>query len=128
MARPIYIAKLKTAGKTHEQILAEYEGPRPSDEFIQNIKKAYDSIDGLEVAVLKSGISEGYVIGGWQGKDDHLFRDFIYQAEQDEFFGTYVDDYEGFLKAWMSGEYEPMGSLTFDHKEVEILEKLEAKK
>lgn len=127
MARKLFKAKLKTAGKTPEELLKEYDGPKPSDEFIQNMIKANDSIDGLEVVLMDHWSGEDYSMVAWQEKDNDVFRDFIYQSEQDEFFGSYVDDREEFLKDWDSGDYSPMGSLTFGTYEVEILGELEGK-
>lgn len=79
---------------------------------------------GIEVVVLKSQISDGYCLVAWDKKDDMKMRDFIYQIEQDPFFGTYVNEHEEFLKDWESKEYEPCASFTFETKDVEIIEKL----
>lgn len=116
---------LKTAGKTEEELLKQYEGPKPSDKFIKDMKKAYDSLDGLEILAMKSFVSDGYIAIGWEEEDDHLIRDFIYQAEQDEYFGTYVDEREEFLNDWKNCDYDPMGSLSFSAEEVEIIEQQE---
>lgn len=122
----IFKVVLKTAGKTEEELLNQYEGPKSSDQFIKEMKKAYDSLDGLEILAMKSFVSDGYIVIAWEEDDDPLIRDFIYQAEQDEYYGTYVDEREEFLKDWKTGDYSPMGSLSFSEKEIEIIE--EAKK
>jgi hypothetical protein len=123
----LYKARLKTAGKTPEQIKANYEGgigPVPSEEEVQGWINAYNLISGIELVVMKSLISEGYIPVSWDEEVDGKIRDFVYQAEQDPFFGTYVNEREEFLEDWKSGEYSPAGSLTFDNGDVEIIEEL----
>lgn len=120
----LFRVKLKTAGKTPDQILSAYDGPKPNEEEVKNLIKAYDSLDGIEVVVSKSLISDGYCLAAWQNKDENLIRDFVYQAEQDEFFGSYVDDREEFIKDWESDDYSPPGSMVFENDDVEIIEEL----
>jgi hypothetical protein len=120
----LYKAKLHTGGKTPEQIKSDFDGPEPNEKEIQNWIKAYDLIAGIEVAVMKSRSGSGYCLVSWQKKDDEKIRDFIYQVEQDEMFGTYVNEREEFIKDWDSGEYSPAGSLVFNSEDVEIIEEL----
>jgi hypothetical protein len=124
-SKRIFKAVLKTAGKKVEELFNQYEGPKPNKKFIMDMKKAYESIDGLKILVMKSFISDGYIAIAWEEEDDHLIRDFIYQAEQDEYFGTYVDERDEFLKDWKTGDYSPMGSLSFSSEEIEIIEEME---
>lgn len=126
----LYKARLKTNGKTPEQIKADYEGgigSAPSEEEIQNWIKVYEVISGIELVVMKSLISDGYVPVSYDKEDDWKIRDFVYQAEQDLYFGTYINERDEFLVDWESGEYSPMGSLTFSIDEVEIIEELKEK-
>lgn len=126
----LYKARLKTAGKTPEQIKADYEGgigPLPSDEEIQSWIKVYDLISGTEITAMKSPLSDGYCPVAWDEIDDDKFREFVYQAEQDPYFGTYVDEREEFLNDWKTGEYCPTGTLTFDSADVEIIEEIKGK-
>lgn len=124
-----YKAKLKTGGKTIEDIKKDYEGgigPVPDEQEIKDLKKAYDLIDGVEVMAIE-GFGDGYGIGGWNPKHDDQMKEFIYQAEQDSFFGTYRNKREEFEQDWKNDEYESSGSLRFDNEEVEILAPVEMK-
>lgn len=118
-----YEAVLKTAGKTIEEIKGDYDGgvgQAPSEEEIQDWIKAYDTIDGMEVLVMES-FGDGYSIVSHYKSDDWKIRDFTYQAEQDPYFGSYIDDYEEFLKDWEAGDYTPTGSWVFKPTDVEII-------
>lgn len=124
MGLTLYRAKLKTAGKTAEQILASYDGPKPNEEEVGSWIKVFNDLDGLEVVVIESFTGTDYTLASWDLADDEKFMEFVYLAEQDPFFGTYVDEREEFIKDWKSGEYEPQGSLVFAKDDVLILEKL----
>jgi hypothetical protein len=120
----LYRAKLNTGGKTSEQILSTYDGPKPDEKEIESWIKAFNSINGIEVAVMKNFTGEDYCLAAWKPDDDEKIMEFVYLAEQDPFFGTYVDDREEFINDWKSGEYEPSGSLVFANADVEILEEI----
>lgn len=120
-----YKAKLKTAGKTAEQVLASYDmGDKPPADEVEAIINSYNLVDGIVLSVLGPTITGSYAPAGWRKEDDDKIRDFVYQAEQDAYFGCYVNDREEFLKDWNSEEYDPGGSLTFSVEDVEILEEL----
>lgn len=121
----LFKAKLCTGGKTADDIISEHEGDVTEKE-IQEWIKAYNLIDGKEIIVADIR-DDRYTFFSWLDEDDAAFRDFIYQAEQDDFFGTYLDDREEFLKDWKEGRYEPTGSLGFDKNDVEIIEELKSK-
>lgn len=128
MKLTLYKARLKTSGKSPEQIKSEFEGgvgPEPSETEIQGWIKANDLIDGLEVVVTKNFLGDGFLLASWDKEDDEKIRDYVYQVEQDPFFGTYFNERNGFLKDWKEDEYEPTGSLNFDEKDVEIIGGLE---
>lgn len=120
----LYRANLKTGGKSPEQIIESFRDFKPSDEEIKNWIAAYDLLDGIEVVVMKSFDGKDYCLVAWQDDDAEKIRDYIYQAEQDPMFGTYVDEREEFLNDWDSDEYEPSGSLVFSSDDVEIIEEL----
>jgi hypothetical protein len=62
----VYKAKLHTAGKTAEQILKDYSiGPTPGEQVVKGIIKAYEFIDGIEVAVSDAFFDKGYSLIEW---------------------------------------------------------------
>ncbi|WP_025727731.1 hypothetical protein [Heyndrickxia ginsengihumi] len=122
----VYQAKLKTGGKTLDQIRNDFDGYPVSDDELQNYKKAYDIIDGLEITVTESLLDNGhYVLLGWTNENIMEFREFFYLIEQDRVFGFYENDREGFIKDWVSGEYEPACAIGFDKADVEIIKELD---
>lgn len=123
----LFNAKLNTKGKTPEQILSDYAGPKPSDNEVQSWIKAYNSISGIEVVVMESWLGEGYTLAMWNPENDELIRDFIYQAEQDPYFGSYINAREEFIKDWESNDYSPSASLSFNKEDVEIIGELKRK-
>lgn len=122
MGFKLYEAKLKTGGKTREQ-LVQGSTEDVDEEIVATWRRAYDSLDGKEVLVVN--VFEGsYTPFSWRKEDDDVFRDFSYLAEQDGTFGTYIGEREQFLKDWENDEYEPSGSLSFDAADVEIIKAL----
>lgn len=128
----LYRAKLKTAGKTPEQILATYDGPnqvgpKPDENEVAAWIKVFNELDGAEVVVMKSFTGEDYAIAGWEPDAEEKFMEFVYLAEQDPYFGSYIDNRDEFINVWKSGEYEPAASLVFANNDVEIIEELKKK-
>ncbi|MFL0507105.1 hypothetical protein ACH0B5_15295 [Ureibacillus sp. 179-F W5.1 NHS] len=129
MIEKLFKAKFTTTGKTIEQLKAEYTDFLPSDEKLQALLEAYQNLDGVEVIVYERRFvgEENYGVFAWDESDksiDDKIRDFIYQAEQDDMFGSYIDDREEFLADWESGNYSPSGSLVFEKSDIEIIEEL----
>ena len=108
-------AKLRTGGKTIEQIKNEFAsfGEPLSDEEAEKWVAVNDLIDGMEVVVMESFDKENFYLVAYDDADESKIRDFIYQAEQDDYFGSYIDMREEFLNDWNSNNYEPNGSLSF---------------
>ena len=117
-----YKVKLKTAGKTVEEVLATYDTMKPSKEEVEETIKASNLVDGLVVGVMGPTVGGGFSLVGWDKEDDEKIRDFVYQAEQDQYFGCYIDERKEFLEDWNSEQYEPEGSLSFAAEDVLILE------
>lgn len=63
---------------------------------------------------------------GVQKQDDERVMNWIYQIEQDAMFGSYQNDYEGFIADWKAEKYEPVASLSIPDKYVEIIEFIKA--
>lgn len=124
----MYKAKLKTAGKTVEEVLATYDSMKPSQEEVENTIASFNLIDGLVVGVLGPTVGGGYALAGWDSDADAKIRDFIYQAEQDEFFGSYINERDQFLEDWDSENYDPGASLSFAAEDIQILEEIKSEK
>lgn len=128
----MFKAILKTAGKTPEDIKKMYDGsvgPEPSEEEIQGYIDVYNKLDGLEVVVYDRGhlgVAD-YGLYVWQKEDDERIRELFYQAEQDPYFGTYVNERDEFIKDWEAEEYEFGPSPTFSADDVEIIEEIPLK-
>lgn len=117
-------AVLHTAGKTKENILDQVKKEDITDTDIENIIKYYDLFDGSMVNVAESLDSSGYTLLGWEKESEEKVKEAIYIMEQDEMFGIYKDNREGFEKIWYSGDYYPDASITFDKDDVEIIEQV----
>ncbi|MBN6889919.1 hypothetical protein ACUXCC_003456 [Cytobacillus horneckiae] len=129
----LYRARLKTAGKTPEQILADYEGPnqigpKPDEKEVNSWIQVYNILHGIEVIVAKDFVGDDYVVTSWKDEDDNKIMEYFYLAEQDPLFGTYFEEREEFLKDWKSNEYCPSATVIFAKNDVEIIEKLEKTK
>jgi len=128
----MFKAILQTAGKTPEDIKKMYDGsvgPEPSEEEIQGYINVFNKLDGLEVVVYdRSNLDVAdYGLYVWQEKDDECIRELFYQAEQDPYFGTYVNERDEFIKDWEAEEYEFGPSPTFSADDVEIIEEIPLK-
>lgn len=119
----VYKIRFNTVNLTLAAIKKWYSTDVPTDEQLQAFLEAYQALHGVECAGIQFSLKEGnWTIAGWEEKDADKFRDWIYQIEQDDMFGQYIDDYECFLKDWEAGEYEPMASWSIIP---ELIEKLE---
>lgn len=133
MFEKLFKAKFKTARKTLDQLKQEYTDSLPSDEKLSALLESYRNLDGIEVVVYERNFigDNNYGIFAWDEGDksvDDKIRDFIYQTEQDDMFGQYVNDRVNFLKDWKSGDYSPAGSIAFEKYDIEITEELQLSK
>ena len=128
----LFKATLRTAGKTPEDIKKMYDGsvgPEPIEEEIEGYIKVYNLIDGIEVVVYTRshfGVDD-FGLYVWQEKDDERIRELFYQAEQDPYFGSYVNERDEFIKDWEAEEYEFGSTPTFNSNDVEIIEEIAQK-
>ncbi|MBE5966216.1 MAG: hypothetical protein E7255_04545 [Lachnospiraceae bacterium] len=123
-----YKARLKTGNKTAESIRKQAKQDNwigeLSDKDIDNMIAYNNYFDGLEVIVAEAIGGTGYTLITWDKSADSNVKEALYIMEQDEYFGSYVNDRVGFDKVWGNGEYEPAGSIGFTVDEVEILEQI----
>lgn len=122
MRMELYKAKLITGSKTRDEIISDFEGDVDEKE-IKEWLQVYKMIDGKEIVVADIR-DDRYTLIAWVDEDVEAYRDFVYQAEQDDMFGIYINEREGFLKDWEDGIYEPIASLSFNKTDVEIIEKV----
>lgn len=121
----VYKIRFNTANLTLAAIKEWYTTDVPSDEKLQAFLEAYQALHGVECAGISFHYKEGnWSLAGWDAKDDVKFRDWIYQIEQDDMFGQYINDYERFYKDWEADNYEPEASWLVVPELIEKLEPL----
>ncbi len=125
MELKFYEAILHTGNRTEENIrkqaAEEHWIGSLEEKDIQNYIDLGKYFDGCQVAVADALGGEGYALGFWNEKDDAKIKEAFYLMEQDDYFGCFVGDREGFDAAWKSGEYEPGGTTHFSKEEVEVI-------
>jgi hypothetical protein len=125
-----YNAVLHTGNKTEEQIKEEAK----NDNWIGNLKeediermiKYYNHFDGAKVVVADQIGGTGYTMVLWENESDNQVKEALYLMEQDEYFGSYIEERELFDTDWENGEYESGGSISFKREDVEIIGVLES--
>lgn len=127
----IFRAHLRTAGKTVEDIKKIYDGSdgqEPSKEEIQRYINVLNSLEGLEVLVFdRSHLGESdYGLYLWKKEDEERIRELFYEAEQDPYFGSYVNERDDFIKDWETEVYDFGPVPTFDVDDIEIIEEIKS--
>lgn len=128
MYRPKVIrGRLKTGGKTAEQLVNENSGYSMEAEELVSLKKGYDLFDGLAVALSLWDYDNysSYHLLSWDKKDDKKVMEAIYQFEQDSVFGSYQHMHKKFVEDWNNNQYSADGVLCFELEDVEVLEVLQ---
>ena len=124
----LYRVRLKTGNKTAESIRSQAQQDNwigeLSDNDIANVIDYNNYFDGLEVIVADAIGGTGYTLITWDKSVDEKVKEALYIMEQDEYFGSYLNDRTGFDKVWADGEYEAPGSIEFTADEVDILEQI----
>jgi len=124
MGVKLFMAILYTRNKTKESIIKELSCYDLSNEKIGKIIEYYNQLDGAEVLVMQGYFdADKWKLVGWSDKYDEQIKEAIYTLEQDEVFGMYVNDREGFEEAWNKEDgYEFGDWACFNKEDVEILE------
>ncbi|MFT9055554.1 MAG: hypothetical protein ABF449_02855 [Ethanoligenens sp.] len=126
----IFKARLHTGGKTDEQIRKTNEIGELTAVDIENQKRFWNLLDGMEVYVLpwSASFNDGKYayIGRVHDEDADREKQAFWLMEQDSLFGCFVDQPEEFERVWESGEYVNLSdaSINFDAEDVEILEEV----
>ena len=116
--------RLKTGGKSIEEIRAQYAGQGMTYRDFENIQRANEQFDGLVVllSLWDWDNYESYHLHNWEPTDDERMMKAIYYSEQVHPYTIYKNDFEKFRLDWKVGKYEPPGVLTFDPADVEEIE------
>lgn len=118
--------RMKTGGKTIEQIRAQYTGQGLTRRDFENMQKAGDSFDGLIMTLSLWDYDGGkdYHLHNWEADDDERVMMGIYYAEQTHPFPQYKNDLDGFVKDWKAQTYDPGAAFIFPPADVEEIETL----
>ncbi|WP_052087964.1 hypothetical protein [Paenibacillus wynnii] len=122
----IYKLRFNTASKNADEIKANYDPSPPSTEVLEKMAEAFRNLNDTEVIGAVWPYSpHSYSLYAWDDKDDEKFKELIYWIEQDDFFGSYIDDRNRFDADWKNGDYEPAAALHFDKSDFIVIEKIE---
>ena len=119
--------RLKTGGKTIQEIRERCAGQGMTYRDFENIQRANEYFDGL---IIRATLWEydqhsGYHLQDWNAPDDEKMMMALYYSEQVHPFPRYNNDLEKFKADWAAQAYDPGGaSLTFAPADVEELEVL----
>ena len=116
--------RLKTGGKSIEEIRVQYAGQGLTYRDFENIQRANEHFDGLVILLSLWDYDNGeyYHMYSWEKTDDEKMMMGIYYAEQTHPVPRYKDDFEGFRSDWTKGEYDPGSAFIFHRQDVEELE------
>ena len=116
--------RLKTGGKTIEEIREKYKGQGLTYRDFENLQKANEEFDGivLYLSLWEYDNHGSYHISGWDNEVDEKMMMGIYYAEQTHPFPQYIDKLKEFIADWKAGEYDPGCPMAFDKEDVEELE------
>lgn len=121
--------RLKTGGKTIQEIREKNKGQGMVYRDFENIKKTYDILDGvvLLLSLWDYDKHASYHLHNWDPADDERMMTAFYYAEQYHPFRDmrpYRNDFEKFKADWTAGTYDPGSAFTFDPADVEEIETL----
>ena len=116
--------RLKTGGKTIEEIREKHKGQGLTYRDFENIQRANEQFDGiiLLLSLWDHDNYESYHVYGWDDEVDEKMMMGIYYAEQTHPFPMYEGKLEEFIADWKAGTYDPDCALCFDKEDVEELE------
>lgn len=111
----IKTAILHIQQKTAEQIKAEF--PQATEKDVQNVIKLRALMNGQRAEVF--AINGKYELLCMQ--DRNIDREVWYLLEQNPECGAYIDDRDGFDRAYDSGEYSADFTYRFSENEIEFV-------
>jgi len=118
--------RLKTGGKSIEQIREENKGQGLTYRDFENIQRASEEFDGLivQLSLWDWDKHESYHLHNWDPADDERMMMGIYYSEQVHPVPRFKNDLDRFKAVWAAGEYDPGCPLCFPPSDVEELEVL----
>jgi hypothetical protein len=116
--------RLKTGGKSVDEIREQYKGQGLSEEELAFIQKSKEQFDGLIVLLSLWDYDGGaqYHLTAWDDDCAERVMMGVYYAEQVHPFPSYLNKLEEFKRDWMADEYDFGGAFCFDPSEVEEIE------
>lgn len=116
--------RLKTGGKTIEQIRERYTGQGMTYRDFENIQRANEEFDGLVVLLSLWAYDnhDSYHLHNWEPVDDERVMMAIYYSEQVHPVPRYKNALESFKADWAGNTYDPNGVLCFAPEDVEEIE------
>ena len=122
--------RLKTGGKSIEQIRERFKGQGLTYRDFENLQKMYDFFDGVIAvfSLLDWDAQASYHLSYWFPDYDEQVMMGVYYAEQGHPFPRYKNNFDKFQKDWRAGEYDfGEASLVFPPEDVEEIEEIPMK-
>lgn len=116
--------RLKTGGKSIEEIREKYKGQGMVYRDFENMQKANEQFDGLTLllSLWDYDKHESYHMHQWNECDEERVMMAIYYSEQVHPYPRYKNKFKEFKNDWKLGIYDPGCALCFDPADVEELE------
>lgn len=115
--------RLKTGGKSIQEIREQYKGQGMVYRDFENIQKANEQFDGLTLLLSIWDYDRGsYHLHNWEKADDERMMMGIYYSEQVHPYPRYKNDLEKFKADWKAETYDPGAVLSFSPADVEEIE------
>lgn len=118
--------RLKTGGKTIQQIREQYKGQGLTYRDFENIQRANEEFNGLVVLLSLWDYDHhaSYHLHNWEPVDDERMMMGLYYSEQIHPYPRYKNNLDKFKADWAGQTYDPGAVLCFDPADVEEIEVL----
>lgn len=118
--------RLKTGGRTIQEIRERYTGQGMTYRDFENIQRANEEFNGLVVlcSLWDYDNHESYHLHNWDPVDDERMMMGIYYSEQVHPYPRYKNDLDKFKADWDGQTYDPGATLCFQPEDVEEIEVL----
>lgn len=118
--------RLKTGGKSIQEIRERYTGQGMTYRDFENIQRANEEFDGLVVLLSLWAYDDhtSYHLYNWDPADEEKMMIALYYSEQVHPIPRYKNDLDKFKADWAAKTYDPAGVLTFPREDVEEIKTL----